>query len=80
MILHTQMDTVDLGYQADAPITLSGKKYALNKVYVLNKVYMLNKMYVLNKVYMLNKVYVLNKQTGNGVPLKQDKYSFTCTY
>ena len=56
IILHTQMDTVDLGYQADAPITLSGKKYALNKVYVLNK------------------------QTGNGVPLKQDKYSFTCTY
>ena len=68
MILHTQLDTVYLGYQADAPITLSGKKY------VLNKVYMLNKMYVLNKVY------VLNKQTGNGVPLKQDKYSFTCTY
>ena len=29
--------TIDLGYQAYAPITLSGKKYALYKVYVLNK-------------------------------------------
>ena len=29
--------TVKLGYEAHAPITLSGKKYALNKLYVLNK-------------------------------------------
>ena len=33
MIMHT----VDSGYLAHAPITLSGKKYVLNKVYVLNK-------------------------------------------
>ena len=29
--------TIESGYEAHAPITLSGKKYALNKVYVLNK-------------------------------------------
>ena len=32
-----QCHTVESGYQAHAPITLSGKKYALIKVYVLNK-------------------------------------------
>ena len=29
--------TVNLGYQVYMPITLSGKKYALNKVYMLNR-------------------------------------------
>ena len=29
--------TIDLGYWAHTPTTLSGKKYVLNKVYVLNK-------------------------------------------
>ena len=31
------VNTVKSGYQADALITLSGNKYALNKVYALNK-------------------------------------------
>ena len=30
-------DTVNSGYQMHVPITLSGKKYALNKVHMLNK-------------------------------------------
>ena len=31
------MYTANTGYYVHAPIPLSGKKYALNKVYVLNK-------------------------------------------
>ena len=30
-------DTVNSGYQAHAPITLSGKKYILDKALMLNK-------------------------------------------
>ena len=29
--------TVDSGYYANAPITLSGKKYVFNRMYMLNK-------------------------------------------
>ena len=32
-----QVSTINSGYQVHAPITQSGKKYALNNVYVLNK-------------------------------------------
>ena len=32
-----QVSTINSRYQVHAPITLSGKKYALNNVYVLNK-------------------------------------------
>ena len=37
MFLKVEQYTVNSGYQAHAPITLSGKKYALDKVYALNK-------------------------------------------
>ena len=32
-----QVHTINSGYYVHAPTTLSGKKYALNKVYVLNQ-------------------------------------------
>ena len=37
MSICVYVDTKESVYQAHAPITLSGKNYALNKVYVLNK-------------------------------------------
>ena len=37
MMHNLKLNTVNSGYKVHVPITLSGKKYALNKVYVLNK-------------------------------------------